>query len=125
VEQKNGKIHQKWKLVYVEDYKPEPAKGQFHPRFGLYVERNFYIVSQLPSGKYLEIPDHRNLAIKTRNGRKTQVWYFHRETLTIRSAYTHQSFEIRNNGKTNDLRVWATNSAWFQVFKYENNQFIN
>jgi len=23
------------------------------------------------------------------------------------------------------MQVWSTNSGWFQVFKYENNQFIN
>jgi hypothetical protein len=23
------------------------------------------------------------------------------------------------------MQVWSTNSGWFQVFKYENSQFIN
>jgi hypothetical protein len=23
------------------------------------------------------------------------------------------------------MQIWSTNSGWFQVFKYENNQFIN
>jgi hypothetical protein len=23
------------------------------------------------------------------------------------------------------MQVWSTNSGWFQVFKYEKNQFIN
>jgi cell division protein FtsL len=27
MEQKNGKVHQRWKVVYVEDYEKEPTKG--------------------------------------------------------------------------------------------------
>jgi hypothetical protein len=23
------------------------------------------------------------------------------------------------------MQIWSTNSGWYQVFKYENNQFIN
>jgi len=23
------------------------------------------------------------------------------------------------------MQIWSTNSGWFQVFKFENNQFIN
>jgi hypothetical protein len=46
-------------------------------QFGLYVERDFYIVSTLPSGRYLDLINNRNMVIKTQNGRKTQVWYFH------------------------------------------------
>jgi hypothetical protein len=77
MEEKNGKIHQKFKIVYADEWQGEPTKGQFNKNFGLYVERDFYVVSALPDGRYLDIPDNRNLAIKIRNGRKQQVWYFH------------------------------------------------
>jgi hypothetical protein len=94
-------------------------------KFGLIVEKDFYIVSKLPSGRFLEVPDNRNMAIKTRNGRRQQVWYFHQQSLTIRTRVNNQSWDIKSAGKTNDMQIWSTNSGWFQVFKYEKNQFIN
>jgi hypothetical protein len=37
------KINQQWDIVYVDERPAEPKKGQMSPRFGLYVERDFYI----------------------------------------------------------------------------------
>jgi hypothetical protein len=85
MEQRNGKIHQRWRVVYVEDYEEEPTKGQLNKKFGLYVDRDFYIVSALPKGRYLDLINNRNMVVKTQNGRKTQVWYFHQQSLTIRT----------------------------------------
>jgi hypothetical protein len=89
MEQRNDKVHQRWSVVYVDEYEEEPTKGQFNKKFGLYVERDFYVVSALSSGRYLEVPDNRNMAIKTKNGRKQQVWYFHQQSLTIRTRYNN------------------------------------
>ena len=44
--------------------------------FGLYVERDFNIISDLPDHRYLEVINNRNLVIKTSNGNKGQRWYF-------------------------------------------------
>jgi hypothetical protein len=77
VENKNGKTGQKWKVIYVDEYEKEPTKGQLNKKFGLYVERDFYVVSALPEGRYLDLINNRNMVIKVRNGRRTQVWYFH------------------------------------------------
>jgi hypothetical protein len=125
VENRNGKVHQRWRVVYVDQYKAEPTKGQFNSKFGLYVERDFYVVSKLPDGRYLDLPDNRNMAIKVKNGRRQQVWYFHQQSLTIRTRYNNQSWDIRSSGRTEDMQVWSTNSGWWQVFKYSNSQFIN
>jgi len=65
------------------------------------------------------------MVIKIRNGRRTQVWYFHQQSLTIRTRYNNQSWDIKSAGRTNNMQIWSTNSGWFQVFRYENNQFIN
>jgi hypothetical protein len=113
MEQKNGKTHQRWKVTYVEDYEKEPTKGQLNKKFGLYVERDFYVVSSLPERRYLDVPDNRNMAIKVKNGRRTQVWYFHQQSLTIRTRYNNQSWDIKSAGKTNDMQIWSTNSGWF------------
>jgi hypothetical protein len=45
VEQRNGKVHQKWRVIYVDEYEKEPTKGQLNKKFGLYVERDFFVVS--------------------------------------------------------------------------------
>jgi hypothetical protein len=45
VENRNNKVHQRWRVIYVDQYKGEPTKGQFNKKFGLYVERDFFIVS--------------------------------------------------------------------------------
>jgi hypothetical protein len=74
--QSNG-IHQQWDIVYADEWKGEPTKGQMNERFGLYVERDFYVVTSLPSKRYLDLINNRNMVIKTPNGRRTQVWYFH------------------------------------------------
>jgi len=65
-------LNQQWDIVYADEWKGEPTKGEFSPRFGLYVERPFYIVSQLGSNRYLDLINSRNFVIKTQNGRNTQ-----------------------------------------------------
>jgi hypothetical protein len=109
----NKQIHQQWDIVYADEWKGEPTKGQLNKRFGLYVERDFYVVSALPDKRYLDLINNRNMVIKIPNGRRTQVWYFHQQSLTIRTRYNNQSFDITNNGRTNSMRIWSTNSNWW------------
>jgi hypothetical protein len=71
VENRNGKTHQRWRIIYADEYEKEPTKGQLNKKFGLYVERDFYVISALPDGRYLDLINNRNMAIKTRNGRKS------------------------------------------------------
>jgi hypothetical protein len=113
VEGRNGKIHQKWKVIYVDEYEKEPTKGQLNKKFGLYVERDFYVISQLPDKRYLDLINNRNMVIKIPNGRRTQVWYFHQQSLTIRTRYNNQSWDIQSSGRTNNMQIWSTNSNWF------------
>jgi len=94
---------QQWDIVYADEWKGEPGKGEFNEKFGLFVERDFHIVSQLPDNRYIDLINNRNFVIKTSNGRKSQVWYFHQQSLTIRTRYNNQSFDIKSSGKTNDM----------------------
>jgi membrane carboxypeptidase/penicillin-binding protein PbpC len=98
-----------------DEYPEEPKKGELNKDFGLYVERPFYIVSELASNRYLDWDalKTRNLYIKTPNGRNTQEWYFDQKSLTIKTKHNNQSWEIRNKGKTNQMEIMATNSGWF------------
>jgi hypothetical protein len=48
-------VSQQWDIIYADQWKRDPIKGELNPRFGMYVERPFFIISQLPSRKYLDI----------------------------------------------------------------------
>jgi hypothetical protein len=65
------------------------------------------------------------MVIKTPNGRKTQTWYFDQKSLTIKTRYNNQSWDIKSAGRTRDMQIWSTNSGWFQVFKYQGEFFVN
>jgi hypothetical protein len=93
--------------------------------FGLIVEKDFHVVSQMAENRYLDLINNRNMVIKTPNGRNTQVWYFHQQSLTIRTRLNNQSWDIKSAGKTNNMQIWSTNSGWFQIFRYQNMQFVN
>jgi hypothetical protein len=110
---KHGRINQQWDLVYVDEYPDEPTTGQLNKNFGFYVNRPFYIVSQMSSGRHLELIDGRNLVIKTRNGQKTQEFYFDQASKTVKNKSNNQSFDIKNSGKSRNLQVWSTNSGWW------------
>jgi len=103
MEQNNGKVHQRWRVVYADEYQDEPTKGQLNKRFGLYVERDFFIVSALEDHRYLDLINNRNMVIKTPNGRKTQRWYFHQQSKTIRTRNNNQSWDIKSSGRSNDM----------------------
>jgi hypothetical protein len=68
---KNGQVHQRWKVIYADEYPREPVKGELNKKFGLYVERPFYIISALKSNRYLDLINNRNMVIKTPNSRNT------------------------------------------------------
>jgi len=37
----------------------DPIKGEFNERFGLYVDRDFYIISEMPDNRYLDLINTR------------------------------------------------------------------
>jgi hypothetical protein len=77
VQNKNGGLNQQWDIVYADEWKGEPKKGELNEDFGLYVERDFHVVTEMKSKRYLDLINNRNFVTKTANGRRTQVWYFH------------------------------------------------
>lgn len=108
-----GGLNQQWKITYADSLPADPTKGQLSTQFGLYVERNFHIVSYLGSKRYLD-RSGRNLVIRTRNkSSKTQTWYFDWRTRTIKSRVDNLSWDIQSAGKSNNIQVWNTNSQWW------------
>jgi len=75
-EKADNRLAQQWDITYADEWKGEPGKGELNEDFGLYIQRPFYIVSALPSHKYLDLINNRQMVIKTPNGRKTQIWWF-------------------------------------------------
>jgi hypothetical protein len=69
---KHGKINQQWDVIYADQWKRDPIKGELNEEYGLYVERPFYVVSELSKNRYLDLINNRNMVIKTRNARSTQ-----------------------------------------------------
>lgn len=110
---KHNGLNQQWDIVYVDEWKPWPKKGELNEFFGFYVQRPFYIVSELPKHRYLD-EINGNLVIKTPNGFDSQKWFFDQKTRTIKNVKTpSKSFDIQNAGRSTNLQIWNTNSGWF------------
>jgi membrane carboxypeptidase/penicillin-binding protein PbpC len=109
---KHGKINQQWDLIYKDKYPRDPRKGELNKDFGLYVDRTFYIRSEMRSKRYLDLIGS-GFVIKTRNGRKTQQWWFDQKTLTIKTRYNNQSWDIQSSGKHANIRISGTNLKWW------------
>jgi hypothetical protein len=105
-------VSQQFDIVYADQWKRDPKKGELNKRFGLYVERPFFIVSRMRSGRYLDALN-RSFVIKTRNGRPSQEWWFHQQTLTIKSKQYNQSWNILGNGGQQNINVSGTNGNWW------------
>jgi hypothetical protein len=125
VHPKHGKINQQWDIIYVDEWKGDPKKGELNEDFGLYVERDFYVVTQLSSNRYLDLVSNRNMVIKTSNSRNTQTWYFDQKSLTIKTRLNNQSWDIKNSGRTSNMQIWSTNSGWWQIFTFKGEHFCN
>ena len=105
-------VSQQWDVIYADQWKRDPKKGELNRRFGLYVDRTFHIVSRMTGGRYLDLISNK-FVIKTRNGRKTQNWYFHQQSLTIRSRQNNYSWNIQSSGSSKDIVVTSTSSKWW------------
>lgn len=81
---KHGRVNQQWDIVYADEMKDEPKKGELNKDFGFYVERPFHIVSQMAANRYLDVLGN-NMVIKTPNGYDTQVWWFDQKSRTVKN----------------------------------------
>jgi hypothetical protein len=112
-EKPDDRISQEWDVVYADEWKGEPGKGELNEDFGLYVQRPFYIVSALGSKRYLEVINNRNMVVKTQNGQKGQIWWFDQQSFTIKTKINNQSWDIKSSGKTETMQIYSTNSQWW------------
>jgi len=81
--------------------------------FGFYVERPFYIVSEMPKHRQIDVIGN-NMVIKTANGFDSQKWFYDQKTRTVKNLKTPtKSLDIQNAGRSTNLQISNTNSGWF------------
>jgi hypothetical protein len=98
---------------------PVPKKGELNKSWGLYVERPFFIVSTMDSGRYVDLIGN-NMVLKRPNGFPSQQWWFDQKTKTIKSWRTKSySWTVSSGGKGSAITVGGTNSRPYQLFKYD------
>jgi len=57
---------------------------------------------------------------------KAQQWFFDGVKKTITNNYwKSHSLDIQSNGNSNNLRCTTTNSRWWQMFRFKNQNVIN
>jgi len=112
---KHGKINQQWDIIYADEWKGDPKKGEMNEDFGLKVETDFYVVSQLSSHRYLDVAwrNSNDLVIKVESQRRSQLWYFDQKTLTIKNRERNASWDIKSSGRSSDMQIYSTNSGWW------------
>lgn len=111
---KDANKQQKWRVIYVDEYKEEEVKGKYKD-FGFFVGRPFYLVSALPLGRVLQVNGGSTLVIhRYVKGRKEQMWYFDKDAKTITSQkYKDRCIEIAGNGTSKQARLASKNSRWW------------
>jgi hypothetical protein len=67
---KHGGLNQQWDVIYADQWKGEPKKGELNKEYGMRVDTTFHIVSRMGKARHLDLIG-RGLVIKTRNGRRT------------------------------------------------------
>jgi hypothetical protein len=74
---KHSGENQKWRVVYADKAPSLPPKtGEFVSDWGFKHNKDFYIISAMPSRRYLSVIDSHKIVIKTSNGLASQKWYF-------------------------------------------------
>lgn len=121
---KHNGLNQQWDIVYVDEAKPEPTKGQMSPKWGFIVERPFYIISELKSNRHLtQLSSSRNAIIKTPNGNNSQKFYFDQKTRTIKLVRSSSySLEAKHGSK---LSFGSSRAHPTMQFKYEKGYIYN
>jgi hypothetical protein len=90
-------LSQRWELVYLDQFVKDPTKGQLNRFYGLRVDTDFHIVSELPSRRYLTNLANK-VVIKTANGRKDQIFYFEQKSRTLKARTNAYCIHQQSNG---------------------------
>jgi hypothetical protein len=113
---------QKWKLVYADKMKPVQMKG-LNKKFGLEVNRPFFIVSKMWMNRVAECVGASNIVLKTLvRTNLGQQFFFDGASKTIKSnQWKDRSITLQGN----NLYMTTTNARWFQLFKLKGQNLVN
>lgn len=114
-------VSQNWNVRYVKNEQTYQT-GEYHPRYGFYCNRQFYIVSKR-DGRHLQQISNQ-VQTKTRNGLATQKWSFNCKAEAIFEG-SNRVFQMQSNGGKRNLVVGGHNmntkfTGWWGDFSYKN-----
>jgi len=113
-----SKTQQLWEVIYA-DYIPIPKSGELNQEYMLIVDKPFFLVSQLQTGRYLDLIG-TNMVLKRRNGFDSQKFFFEQKTQTVKSVMQKdKSWGIASNGNGKDMQIYRTSGQWFQHFMWD------
>lgn len=118
----------KWDLTYLDELKGEYKTGELNKEYGWIVNTDFYIVSQMPSRRFLTKIGSYGVGIKTRYeiGTNTQKWYFDERTKNLKNrAQAAWSLEIQNNGKSSSARLYTGSHYWWHRHRFNGQNIVN
>jgi hypothetical protein len=109
----NG-ANQRWKVLYLDKKAKTETKG-LNEEFGFHINRPFYIVSELPFNRVMEMHGNTNMMLKRwRNTVRQQQFWFDEVSKTIRNNYwKNYAVEIQSNGNSNNLKSAGVTSRWW------------
>jgi len=91
-------VHQRWTVVYADKAPNVPKPGDHVPEWGFRYNKDFHVVTALPSGRYLTaIATGTNVVIKVSNGQSAQKWYFDYKRRAIVSRWNGQVLTQTSN----------------------------
>lgn len=61
-------LNQQWDIVYIDSLEAPLKTGEWWADWGMYVGKEFSLVSKMPSGRYLDVREN-NVVINQRSGR--------------------------------------------------------
>jgi len=118
-----SKTQQLWEVIYCDSI-PIPKSGELNQEYLLVVDKPFFLVSQLQTGRYLDLIG-TNLVLKRRNGFDSQKFFFEQKTQTVKSVMQKdKSWGIQGNGSGKNMEIYTTSGQWFQHFMWDDDAQI-
>jgi len=111
----------KWAIRYIDKMNATRTKG-FNKDRGLHINRPFYIQSKLWLERVISVYSSKNLVIQTRKDKDHQRFFYDQASKTIKNVqFKDLSVDIRGG----NAYVYKTDSRWYQLWKYEDEHFVN
>jgi hypothetical protein len=106
-------MSQRWTIVYVDEDKAAPKKGDYIQDVGFYALRPFYIESQAAGKRFVSLMGN-NLVINPQTGEVNQRFTFDPTTMSIKTvSQSNRSINVSGNGRSTNLEINSTNGQWW------------